>query len=87
MDHDSPQMRDDLNRLHAELEHTRTVDPESRQLLVHLQSDIQAVLKESTPAARASLRARLQAAVDALEDSHPGLTLLLKQVLDHIAEA
>ncbi len=86
MDQDNP-LRDDLERLHDELERTRTLDPQSRQMLVHLERDIQALLKTPTPAARSSLQGRLGAALARVEDSNPGLTLVIKQVLDHLAEA
>ncbi len=87
MDENQPELQDALERLHAELERTKAVDPESRQLLAHLQGDIQTVLKQPTPNSRASLRARLNSAVAQFEDSHPNLTLTIKQVLDHLAEA
>jgi len=80
------QLHQTLKQLHAQLENTPVVDDESRQLLRHLKDDIQAVLKEPTPAARASLRDRLDAAAAHFEDSHSDLTLTLKQVLDHLAQ-
>lgn len=80
------QLRTILEQLHSELERAQTVDDESRQLLQHLQSDIQAVLKESSASARASLRARLETALARYEDSHPQLTLTIKIVLDHLAQ-
>ncbi len=86
MDQDKPPLHDTLERLHDELEHARTIDPESRQLLLHLQGDIQALLREPGAASSASLRARLDTAVARLEDSYPDLTLALKEVLDHLAE-
>ncbi len=86
MDEDNPRLRDTLERLHAELEQTRALDQESRQLLLHLQGDIQALLQESTPTSRASLLARLDATVARLEDSYPDLTLTIKDLLDHLAE-
>ncbi len=86
MDEDRTELREALKRLHAELEQARMVDPESRQLLQHLQGDIQAVLKKPTPASRASLAARLDAAMAQFEESHPNLTLTIKQVLDNLAQ-
>lgn len=86
MDQNKPPLRDDLERLHNELGQTRTVDPESRQLMRQLQNDIQTVLKEPTPSSRASLATRLNAAVGRFEESHPELTLTIKQVLDNLAE-
>jgi hypothetical protein len=75
-----------LTELHAHLEQTRVLDDESRQLLGHLQRDIQAMLKEPSPSTHQSLRDRLGAAVTHFEDSHPDLALTLKQVLDNLAQ-
>ena len=82
---DSRQLRQELEQLHAELERTEIVDAESRQLLEHLQNDIQAVLKHSDAANHASLVKRLNAVVSQFEESHPSLTLTIKQVLDNLA--
>ena len=83
---DPTQLQQTLLQLHAELEQTQAIDDDSRQLLEHLQSDIQTVLKEPTPTTRKSLGDRLTAAVVHFEDSHPELTLTLKQVLDNLAQ-
>ncbi len=83
---DKPQLRTTLEQLHAELERTQVVDDESRQLLQHLQSDIQVVLKEPSAESRASLRNRLEGALAHFEDSHSQLTLTIKTVLDHLAQ-
>ena len=83
---DPSQLHQSLQQLHFELEQTQTLDDESRQLLEHLQRDIQAVLKESNAATRNSLGDRLNEVVTHFEDSHPGLTLTLKQVLDNLAQ-
>lgn len=85
MDTDKPQLREALERLHAELEQTKTVDPEARQLLQHLQNDIQAVLRKPNASSWASLGRRLDDAVARLEETHPDLTLTIKQVLDNLA--
>ncbi len=83
---DQSQLRQTLEQLHAELENTPVADDESRQLLEHLKNDIQAVLKEPNDSARASLRERLDGAMDHFEDTHSDLTLTIKQVLDHLAQ-
>ncbi len=85
MDDKRSELRDALERLHAELEQTRVLDDESRQLLRHLDGDIQTVLKAPTAASRASLRRRLDVAMAHFEESHPNLTLTIKQVLDNMA--
>ncbi len=83
---DPTQLHQSLKQLHTELEQTQTLDDESRRLLEQLQREIQAVLKESNPTTRKSLRNRLNAAVAQFEDSHFDLTLTLKQVLDNLAQ-
>ena len=83
---DLSQLHQTLTQLHTELEQTQAIDDESRQLLEHLRSDIQAALKEPSPTTHKSLRERLSAAVVHFEDSYPDLTLTLKQVLDNLAQ-
>jgi hypothetical protein len=75
-----------LQQLHAELEHTQSVDDELRQELEHLRRDIQTVLKESDPATRKSIISRLDKAISHFEDSHVDITLKLKQLLDSLAQ-
>jgi hypothetical protein len=83
---DSQQLHQSLQQLHTELDQTQTLDDESRQLLEQLQHDIQSVLKESNATTHQSLSDQLSAAVAHFEDSHPELTLTLKQVLDNLAQ-
>ncbi len=78
-------LAESLERLHAQLEQTESLDDEARQLLEHLNGDIRTVLKKPSASSRASLRGRLEAAVVQLEDSHPQLTLTMQEVLDHLA--
>ncbi len=75
-----------LEQLHAELENTKTLDPDSRQLLEHLMGDIQTMLREPNASIRRSLNQRLNVAVAQFEESHPSLTLTIQQVLDHLAQ-
>lgn len=83
---DKSELREALERLHAELEQTQTVDDESRRLLRHLQGDIQSVLREPDAETRASLQVRLGTALARFEESHPNLVLTIQQVLDHMAQ-
>lgn len=83
---DPQQLHKSLQDLHQELEHTPTPDDESRELLQHLQRDIQAVLKEPNTATRQTLGKRLKAAIAHFEDSHSKLTLTFKQILDNLAQ-
>ncbi|MBI5303809.1 MAG: DUF4404 family protein [Chloroflexi bacterium] len=85
-DSQSSRLRELLEQLHAELEHTTGVDAESRQILEHLRQDIQVVLSASDAASHyPSLGSRMNTTITHLEESHPQLTLLIKQLLDHLA--
>ncbi len=86
MDEEQQRLCEALERLHAELEQTRVVDPESRRLLEHLRGDIEDALKEE-PCAQSPgpLRSRLDQVLARIEDSHPQLTLAIQQVLDNLA--
>ena len=86
MDEEQQRLCEALERLHAELEKTRVVDAESRRLLMHLQSDIEAALQQEPCApSPGPLRSRLDQALAHFEDSHPQLTLAIQQVLDNLA--
>ena len=74
-----------LSELHAELERTQSVDPESRELLEHVRRDIETVLERSDEPGRRSLRGRLEAAIEHFETSHPVLTATMGRVMDQLA--
>lgn len=83
---DQSKLNQKLEDLHDQLDKTPVTDDASRQMVQHLKGDIQTVLVKPSPAAHASLRARLDLAAAHFEDSHPDLTLMLKQVIDHLAQ-
>ncbi len=85
---DQSQLRQTLEQLHGELENAQSVDEETRQLLQHLMAEIQSLLKESnpTPQQYESLGGRLDTVMGQVESSHPGLTLTIKQLIDHLAQ-
>jgi hypothetical protein len=74
-----------LEELHAELTRTQSVDPKSRELLADVQRDIETVLARSQQPAPGSLRARLEAAIEHFETSHPVLTATMGRVMDQLA--
>ena len=77
-----------LQQLHTEIEQTHTIDPETRELLQHLATDIKSLLQDSTAATPHhynTLSQRLADSVSRLEGSHPNLVLTIGQVLDHLA--
>ena len=78
-----------LEQLHAELEQTHSIDPDTRDLLQHLMKDIQLTLRDGsvTPPLRDStLGKRLADSLKGLEESHPSLVLTIGRVLDHLAQ-
>jgi predicted nucleic acid-binding Zn-ribbon protein len=71
-----------LAELKAELARTESVDPKSRELLEQVQQEIENVL--DAPEA-GSLRARLEAAIQHFETSHPDLTAIMGRVMDQLS--
>lgn len=86
MDPEQQRLCEALEQLHAELEKRQVIDADSRLLLKHLQSDIEAALKEQPCApAPGPLRSRLDEVLAQIEEAHPQLTLAIQQVLDNLA--
>jgi hypothetical protein len=67
-----------LRALHAELEHAKSLDPESRELLRVLAHDL-ARFEEQTSSTR-DLAVRFEA-------EHPALAAALRQIADTLAKA
>ena len=74
-----------LAELKSELARTQSVDPRSRELLEQVQREIESTLERSDEAGRGSLRARLEAAIQHFEESHPVLTATMGRVMDQLA--
>ena len=74
-----------LAELQAELDRTQSVDPKSRELLEHVQRNIDSVLERSDEFGRRSLRERLEIAIRHFETSHPVLTATMGSVMDQLA--
>ena len=78
----------ELASLHDELSRSRSVDPESRELLVALAHDIEALLERSEPRdadEELPLVERLRAATERFEESHPALTEAIGRIADQLA--
>ena len=86
---DSQELRHMLEKLHAELKQTETIDEPGRQMLHSLMHDIQEVLARSgeEESLYPPLSQRLAEAVKHLEVSHPKLTLALGKALDILSQA
>ena len=86
---DDQTLGEKLRELHAELERTEAVEGPTRALLQSLEQDIRAVLERSgevSPAHYQPLAQRLPGALEHFELSHPGLALLIKQLLDTLSQ-
>ena len=83
----SEELRTQLERLHAELGQTTAADPQRRELLRSLESDIKALLDRETnqPHHYTKLGDRFSEAVAELEASHPQITLLMRRAIDSLS--
>ena len=82
MSRESAELARRLVELKAELARTQSVDPKSRELLEQVQQEIETVLDAPE---EGSLRARLEAAIQHFETSHPDLTAIMGRVMDQLA--
>jgi Domain of unknown function (DUF4404) len=81
-------LQDQLRTLHTELARTRSVDPQTRELLIALLTDITRLLGQ--PGSRTeqhSLTARLDELAVQFEAEHPALSKALRQVVDALSNA
>ena len=77
-----------LKQLHHELEDTKSLDEKGRDLLRVLMKDIQKVLDKSAeegPSPQHSLMEQLRQTINYFEESHPGLALTMKKVIDTLS--
>jgi hypothetical protein len=81
-----PKLRELLEQLHDELARTESVDEKGREMLRHLNADIQTFLDpaQENPA---TLLGRLQDAIDHFEVEHPAITAALSQMLNTLSNA
>ena len=87
---DDQELRSLLEQVHAEIEHSDTVDEKERELLTHLAADIRDLLArtegEENPA-ESSVVNRLEESIDHFEVTHPDLTMLLAKLLETLSNA
>jgi hypothetical protein len=76
-----------LQQLRAELNKTKAVDQQGRELLRGLDSDIRSLLERSEDDSDDSLLERLQDSIDYFETTHPRLTQALSQLLNALNNA
>jgi hypothetical protein len=88
---DDQELRKLLEQLHTEIEHTQTIDNNGRQLLHHLETDINELLVRSEsgplPQTHPSTLRQLEDSIDYFELSHPTLTSQLSQLLSILSNS
>lgn len=79
-------LRELLQQLHDELERTQSMDEKGREMLSHINADIQQFLDpaQDNPA---TLMGQLQGAIDHFEIEHPAITTALSQMLNALSNA
>jgi hypothetical protein len=75
-----------LAQLHARLKHAKSLDAESRKLLVTVASDIEKALAGDDVAAVAPAQP-LEALAVRFEADHPALAGVLRQIMDTLGKA
>ena len=81
---DNQELRNLLEKLHSEIEHTQTVDEKGQQLLSDLEADIRHLLDRSMDTqvqAHPSTIKRMEDSLGYLEVTHPTLTTTLSEIL------
>jgi len=84
------ELRERLASLHSELARTSSVDPQSRELLITLLSDITRLLGPSSSVSEEDERSvaeRLDELAVQFEAEHPALGTAIRQVVDTLAKA
>jgi DNA repair exonuclease SbcCD ATPase subunit len=84
---DRQQLREQLEKLHAELQGVELLNDDERKLLKNLTRDVQEVLARDDEQTEhySGLGERLRETVAHLEASHPKITLLMRQIIDQLA--
>lgn len=82
-------LRQQVERLHAELSQVRSVDPQSRALLITLLADITRLLEQSSGESsdHYTLTERLDELAVQFEAEHPSLGTALRRVVDALGKA
>jgi plasmid stabilization system protein ParE len=88
MDEPQQQLRDNLEKLHGQIQQTQAADAQTQQRLENLKQHIEGALAEpeaGQPHPYHSLRERLTGAIEHFEDGHAELTLTIGEVLNNLA--
>ena len=74
-------LHDTLRQLHRELQSTETTDPQTRELLIAVQDDIDRVTGPDEHPPSADFGDRIENLAARFEADHPALALALRQVM------
>jgi hypothetical protein len=86
---DKQQLHNTLEQLHRELQQIPSVDENERQILQQLMSDIEKLVEAGESDQHHvydRLGEGLREGIELLEASHPGLTMLMGQIIDALAK-
>jgi hypothetical protein len=84
------ELRKLLEQLHSEIENSKTIDENSRELLRDLGADIGELLERSEGShvqIRPPMVQSLEEAIVNLEVTHPALTTMISKILDTLSSA
>ena len=87
---DNESLKNELEKLHAELKKTQPGDQAQREQIQHLINDVQASLAssgENDSELHTSLTARLTQSIELFEISHPLLTAQMDKLLEILSSA
>jgi hypothetical protein len=84
---DKQQLREQLEKLHTELQKVEFLNDDNRPLLQNLARDVREVLSKEGehPEHYSGLGERLKETMAEIEASHPRITLLMRQIIDQLA--
>jgi hypothetical protein len=89
MENNPPPLREQLERLDAEIRSIVSVDDAGREILHRLQADLQDLLSRSgevTASPDLSIAARLRQGIGHFEISHPNLVAMMESVVNSLSD-
>jgi hypothetical protein len=87
---DDHKLRDLLEQLHIEIEHTENVDEKGKNLLRETGADIRELLERAeggSSSLHPTTKRRIEETIAHLEVTHPDLTLMLSELLSILSNA
>ena len=82
-------LRELLEKLQNELEHTEVTDEAGRERLRHLEADIRGLRERADEKSEADepMLERFQDSIDHFEETHPQLTMMISQMMTILSNA